>query len=119
MNTYRVFFCIANSERDDVEAEDEIEMRHADVYSELFAELEEHEDFFGMVDENGVTLQCMYHADEDRYWFEIPVEDEGGSYGCFFDFDDAVDFVKMLPATFEIAKFPMLTFEPWSSDDDT
>ena len=37
-------------------------------------------DFFGMVDENGVTLQFMRQED-DRIWMEIPVPSEGGSYG--------------------------------------
>jgi len=114
---FKVFHCIAGSDLDDVEADDAVEMEHADIYTKLFGRLEEHEDFFGMVDAKGVTFQAMYHAEKDRYWFEIPVEDEGGSYGAFFDFDDAVDIMKTLPETFSPDQFPALEFEAWDPDD--
>ena len=114
---FRVFYYLHNSPEDEVTAEQGVEMEHADIYTELFGGLEVHNDFFGMVDAQGAILQVMYHEEKDSYWFEIPVESEGGSYGRFIDFDEAVDFIKRLPSTFEVARFPSFEFEPWVGDE--
>jgi hypothetical protein len=114
---YKVFYALEESVEDAVAGEDAVEMDHADIYSELFGGLAKHGDFFGMVDANGTTLQVMYHAERDRYWFEIPVENEGGSYGRFLDFDQAANLIKSLQPTFDVASFPSFVFEPWNDDE--
>jgi hypothetical protein len=75
--------------------------------------LDEDGDFFGLIDDEGTTLQVMYSGDDDSYWIEIPRPDKRGSFGCRLSFDLITDVFKVLPARFSQATLPMLKFEAW------
>ncbi|MCB9616915.1 MAG: hypothetical protein H6722_31150 [Sandaracinus sp.] len=70
-------------------------------------------DFVGVVDDGGTTLQVMYEADDDRYWVEIPVPKEGGSYGRHLDHTALRALFMQLPERFEPGAFDGLRFEAW------
>jgi hypothetical protein len=100
----------------DVAADKAVAMdRHA-VIAELLRAMHDDMDFFGLMDDQGATLQVMYHADEGRYWFEIPVAAEGGSYGRAMSLDEAVAQIEGLPPTFALVAFPTFAFTSWGDD---
>jgi hypothetical protein len=55
----------------------------------------------------------MFHGDQSKYGFEIPVEAFGGSYGTFLSLDDAIQLLKTLPEKFSRENFPSFKFESW------
>lgn len=111
-SVYRVFYCFYG-EGVEVPSHKPIPMEQADIYSDLFGRLVSDEDFLGMLDEAGRTLQFMYHAGDDHYWVEIPRSDLNGSYGRYMTFDEATDLLKALPPSFTPESVPGLRFQEW------
>ena len=85
----------------------------ADVYSEIFPLLKEEGEYLGLIDPQGTTLQVMYHADEDRYWFEVPRPDLKGSFGAYLSWDSAHDLIKSLAGNFPKEGYPGFQFNSW------
>jgi hypothetical protein len=113
LKRYKVFYCFYGTGKS-VDADHPVEMHEADIYSEMLGGLEEQDDFFGLIDSSGTTLQVMYDKEHDRFWIEIPAPDEGGAYGQYLSFDDITDQFKNLPAIFSRASFPAFTFQSWA-----
>jgi len=113
---FKVFYCFQSS-GEEIAADDAVEMDLSDIQIKLLGGLKQQHDFIGLLDADGETLQVMYHLDKDEYWFEIPVEAFGGSYGSFLSLDDTVKLIKTLPEKFVRENFPSFKFESW--DDDT
>ena len=96
-----------------IPAEDAREIELADVYSDIFPSMKEDGEFFGLIDSRGNTLQAMYDADADRYWFEVPRPDLGGSFGVSLSFDDSMDLIKSLDGLFSQEGGEGFEFQAW------
>ena len=108
---YRVFYSI--DRLGEVSSEDAHDIDLADVYSEIFPLLKEDGEYFGLVDSNGTTLQAMYDADNDQYWFEVPRPDLQGSFGMNLSFDASIDLIKSLGGSFPLEGFDGFEFQAW------
>ena len=72
-------------------------------------------DFVGIIDREGATLQFI--AVESGIWLEIPAPEESGSYGRHLEFEELIEQLKNLPATFAPDKFENFEFKPWGDDE--
>lgn len=54
-----------------------------------------------------------YEPIEDRYWFEVPRSDIGGSYGKHFSFNEALATLKELPKSFPAEGLSGFEFTAW------
>ena len=109
---YRVFYNIIRL-GEEITAEDAREVELADVYSNIFPLMKEDREFFGLIDSQGTTLQAMYDASADSYWFEVPRPDLRGSFGANLSFDDAVDLIKSLDGLFSRKGGEGFDFQAW------
>ncbi len=98
---------------DEVQSNSAIPIELASVSSQLFPLMKEDGEFFGLVDSKGTTLQAMYHAENDTYWFEVPRPDLQGSYGSYLTFDDAADLIKSISGDFPLEGYSGFEFSPW------
>jgi hypothetical protein len=112
---YKLFYCFNGEESDDAEvsAEDPIVLDDVQELPSLLSRAVTDGDFLGLTDADGNTLQLMYEGDEDRYWLEIPVPAQGGSYGKHYSLDGIREVFRALPPRFDVAEFPGLRFESW------
>ena len=69
-------------------------------------------DFFGIVDENTLTLQFMVQ-DDGRIWMELPVPSEGGSYGKHILSSDLECELLSVMLPFDPSRMEGLRFERW------
>lgn len=69
-------------------------------------------DFFGMVDESGVTLQFMRQED-DKIWMEIPMPSESGSYGGRILVSDLERVLLSIVTPLNPIRMNGLEFEQW------
>jgi hypothetical protein len=109
---YRAFYQLQREGRV-VDADDAEAMSVADIYTGIFRNMSEDGDYFGMIDSGEETLQLMYDRPSGRYWCEIPVPAEKGSYGKSLSFDQARDLLNALPSSFSRETIPGLQFKPW------
>lgn len=112
MRQFQVFYYFPQDGRE-VPSGDPVLMNVADIYSDLLGSLQRDEDFFGVIDASGATLQVVYKSELDKYWMEIPMPAESGSYGAHYTFDEITDVFKALPDTFPIEAFARLEFQSW------
>ncbi len=108
---YVIFYCFYGTDTS-LSSDENKRMKHSDIYV-LIGDLEHNDDFLGMVDANGTTLQMIYDAERDTYWIEIPDPPRQGSYGATVTFDDLVDLMKTLPPEFSVEAFPGFEFQSW------
>ena len=74
---------------------------------------EDEENFFGIIDSNGVTLQ--FHAyPKPKIWAEVVVKEEKGSYGAKIKYQEVVTIIKDLDGTIDKNNYSKFEFEPWS-----
>ena len=109
---YKIFYCFHRTD-DKVPSSRPVEMERADIYGKLIGQLQEEDDFLGIIDENDNTLQAIYYPDENKYWVEIPVLEDRASYGKYMGIDELVDCIKALPKTFSLKDFPDFEFRKW------
>lgn len=112
---YKLFYCFYGEETEDAEvsAGDPIVLDDQNLLPSLISRAVTDGDFLGLTDTDGNTLQLMYEGDEDRYWLEIPVPAQGGSYGQHYSLDRIREVFRALPPRFEAAAFPDFRFESW------
>ena len=55
----------------------------------------------------------MYHEDQDKYWFEVPRPNLGGSYGKYLSFEESRDLLESLPVVFPLEGFEGFEFSKW------
>jgi hypothetical protein len=110
---YKVFYCFYGTGKD-VPADEPIEMDQADICTELLGALDQEDDFFGLIDVDGTTLQVIYETSKDRYWVEIPRPQQGGSYGRHLSFEGIAALFEALPAKLSLEAFPEFEFQSWS-----
>lgn len=109
---YQVFFSISAIGRE-VTAEKPEYCGDAEVYFELFRSLNEDGDFFGLVDTQRTCLQIAYESEEDKYWFEVPRPDIGGSYGKYLYLEEALEVLNSLPMHFPTEGLVGSEFVAW------
>ena len=69
-------------------------------------------DFFGLIDDNHITLQFMMEKG-NKIWMEIPAPVDGGSYGKQIDISDLEATLLSIDQPFEPAKLAGLAFKKW------
>lgn len=115
MSLYRVFYhCYSR----DVSAADTdgIQLSADEIVVQFPEIMLKPDDFFGIVDADGLILQFMRNR-VDRVWMEIPCQEKAGSYGGHTKLGAAIDVLKTLPASFEELK-KKLVFQSWDGDND-
>lgn len=112
---YKLFYCFYGDETDNAEvsAEDPVALGDLHLLPALISRAVTDGDFLGLMDTEGNTLQLMYEGDEDRYWLEIPVPAQGGSYGKHYSLEGIREVFRALPPRFDVAEFPDFRFESW------
>jgi hypothetical protein len=70
------------------------------------------DDFFGIIDGRGTTLQIA--VDPKGYWVEIPAPQEKGSHVVVMDLQRLIALLEELPEFFGVESLPGARFEPWS-----
>ncbi len=109
---YQAFYSLSRTDQH-VSNNAPVPVSSADAYTELFGGLDVRDDFFGLIDSEGTTLQAFYEPDGDTYWFEVPRPDLKGSFGASLSFDQAADLMKSLPEVFPIDGFERFEFQSW------
>lgn len=69
--------------------------------------------FFGIISDQGVTLQFYLEDHDDNITMEIPAPEEQGSYSNCVSFERALELVKGLNEVFSRSDFPDLQFGRW------
>ncbi len=115
MTSYNVFYHCYSREVS-AEADDNATMSAAEIVAQFPEILLKPDDFFGIVDANGVTLQFMRNRVE-RVLMEIPFPEKEGSYGNHTNLQAALEVLKQLPESFEELKNG-LVFQSWEGDND-
>lgn len=111
---YQVFyFCFDKGE--DVPGSDPVTRAAAELPELAERMLCDEGDFVGVIDASGNTLQFM--AMEDSVWLEIPAPEEHGSYGQHLSFEELLDVLRELPATFSPKLFSEFAFKPWGEEE--
>jgi len=112
-DVFEVFYHFEAADQS-VSGDEPVLMHLCDVCDHLFGNLQTEGDFLGIADTANTTLQFMYHADQDHYWLEIPVPQQGGSYGTYLSREALQALLRDLPATFQVEDFPDFRFNPWN-----
>lgn len=112
---YKLFYCFYGEDTDDAEVSSQqpIPLGDPKLLHSLLSRAITDGDFLGLIDRDGTALQRMYEEDEDRYWLEIPVPAQGGSYGKHYRLDRLREILSNLPPRFDVTAFPDLRFESW------
>ena len=105
---YAVFYC---RYRDNRSQEEPTEMTTQSIRALAFDILESADDYFGIVDSAGMTLQIMVEA--QGYWTEIPKPSKGGSYGARLTQEALTALLDDLPPFFDASCIPGATFTAW------
>jgi len=109
---YDVFYCFHAAD-EFVPSDTPVLMGLNRIAGEMIDRLKSDQDFIGLVDANGTTLQVLYHLTGDHYWMEIPSPEQNGAYGAFVDRQKLRMAVENLPEFFTLDAFPEFSFEPW------
>ena len=110
--SYKVFYYFHRTD-DKVLSSRPTQMERAAIYGKLIGQLQEEDDFLGVIDENDNTLQVIYYQDESKYWVEIPIPEKRASYGKYMSMDELVACIKTLPKTFSRKVFPDFELRKW------
>jgi len=109
---YTVFYCFYDLDQD-ATSDDGIECEKDQLVEKLLDPISADEDFFGLVDSEGTTLQAMYDEEDDQFWLEIPSVEEQGSYGQYRSRDEIRALLSDPPAIFKVEDFPGFEFMSW------
>ena len=108
----KVFYCFGST-GDVVQSSSPVEVERSDICTKLIGQLEEDDDFLGIIDEQENMLQAMYKPEEGRYWVEIPLLDRRVSYGKYMSLEEFIDCIKRLPKTFQLQDFEDFELQEW------
>ena len=115
MTSYNVFYnCYSSGASAEQEAG--VKMNAEQIIADFPRMLVEPDDFFGIIDPNGVTLQFMRNRLE-RVWMEIPCPEKDGSYARHSNMAEVIELLKSLPETFESLKSD-LVFQHWDGENE-
>ena len=115
MTSYNVYYDCYSRE---VSAEEDagVKFDKAQIIAEFPQLLLEPDDFFVIIDANGVRLQFMRNRVE-RVWMEIPCPEKDGSYVKHSNMAAVMEVLQSLPETFEEMKSE-LEFQLWDGEND-
>ncbi len=110
---YKAFYYSASLNRD--VAADVAESMNLDVFcSDVIKSVKEKDDFCGLIDSNGNTLQTIYEEEIEAYWVEVPRPDLNGSYGMHMPFDCMLSLFQSLNGDdFPLEGFAHFEFSEW------
>jgi len=95
-----------------VSSDDGLVMDIDDVCDQLLPEIRPPDDFLGVVDVAGTTVQVA--ANETDFWVEIPVPAKKGSYGMTVGSRaEMIELFRGLPETFSVEDFAGFAFKSW------
>ena len=103
------YYCEQTNEY--VSPEDACEMDLALAQERALNYLQGDDDFFGLIDESGTTLQ--FAKTSDSIWMEIPVPAERGSYGKHISLAEVSPLIGALPAFIVLSDFSEMEFHLW------
>lgn len=107
---YQAFYC-CHQTNEYVSPEDACEMDLALAQERALDFLQGADDFFGLIDESGTTLQ--FATSGGSIWMEIPVPAERGSYGKHISLAEVGPLIAALPAYINLNDFAEMQFQPW------
>ena len=107
---YRAFYC-CYSTGEVVESADAYDIELDEARNLVTDMLRSENDFFGLIDDRGTTIQFMRTG--DNAWLEIPAPDQGGSYGKTIPIQEVREVIKSLPDPIDATAFGDLKFEAW------
>lgn len=112
MVKYQAFHSICRL-GDSVEATNPVTVTLQEVTDEWFPLLKEHQEYLGLVDNLGTTIQMLYNEENDNYWIKVPRADLNGSYGRRVDFNGAKTILRSLETPFPVDGFDGFEFGSW------
>ncbi|MDU2938159.1 MAG: hypothetical protein E7B59_03180 [Enterobacteriaceae bacterium] len=118
-NEYDVFWNFYAAEDNEIGApsvssDDPMRMTLDVVCDELLPQLHfADDDFLGITDASGTTLQVCVTTDEDAFWIEIPSVEAQGSYGKECDRGELVELFRHVQEKINISDYPDFQFRPW------
>ncbi len=107
---YYAFYCCYSTGMD-VDASDAHEIELDWAHELVLDILRDENDFFGLIDECGTTLQFMRM--EDAVLMEIPVPTKSGSFSKSISIQEVVSIIKSLPLRIDSTSFTNFTFKSW------
>ena len=107
--TYKVFYTLLDSRRD-VPHDAPVEMSLEEVCNDLFPRLQHHDDFLGLVDEDGGCFQVRI---EGQFLLDVPIPARQGALQLLVDEHEALRRVKRIPEKITAQAFPDFGFKPW------
>ena len=107
----KVFYC-CYSTGDDVSGAEARTIDRESALGIAQSMLQEPRDYVGFVDASDTTLQFMVE-DSGLIWMEVPVPEEGGSYGKTVSLNEAESVIASLPAAFNKNCVAGLKFQRW------
>lgn len=108
---YRVFYTCYETD-DVVESNNPLVTDRENMISIAQQVLRGDGDYFGIIDENDVTLQLMV-VGSDRLRIEVPEPSERGSYARTITLTDLESELLAISPLFDRTKMTGLVFEPW------
>lgn len=109
--SYHVFyFCQASG--DDVPGSDPQPAGASEIPALARRMLRDSDDFFGVVDGMGTTLQIAV-VDEDEFLVEVPDPEQSGSYSAYLDGIEVFTLLESLPYRFGADTVPRAKFQRW------
>lgn len=110
--TFDVFYTCYSTQKT-VEAQSPIPLGVAEIRAAFGDHLREKDDFLGIVDSEGVTLQFMVE-DDGSYWTEIPIPKRQGSVGRALTQKEVTHLLQHLPRSLRpLEKELHLEFRAW------
>ena len=108
---YRVFYTCYGTD-DSVESNEPFMTDRDTMISMAQQILRSDGDFFGLSDDNHITLQFMMEKG-NKIWMEIPAPVDGGSYGKQINASDLEAALLSIDQPFEPDEMAGLTFQKW------
>ncbi|MEM9415592.1 MAG: hypothetical protein AAGA29_08975 [Planctomycetota bacterium] len=107
---YQAFYCCYSTGKQ-VASSDPVEIDRDCVGTVALDVLRAKDDFFGLVDSEGTTLQFM--REDEHVWMEVPAPAEQASYGKSITMDALKALLASLPPTFSHDSFPGMVRGSW------
>lgn len=107
---YQAFYCCYSTD-EVVSPEDACDMALSLARQRAPELLQGDDDFFGLIDEFGTTLQ--FARSGDTIWMEIPVPAKRGSYGKYIPCTEVGPLIGNLPPHIDLNEFSEMKFQPW------
>jgi hypothetical protein len=106
---YKVFYTFLESRRG-VSSDAPVTMSLEEVCTDLFPRLQHHDDFLGLVDQDGGCFQIQIYG---GFLLDVPLPSRQGSLELLVDEKEALQRLKRIPKKITAEAFPDFTFEPW------